>query len=96
MFLAGGTLDGTRYLSEESVAEMTKIHATDAKSGFGVGWMVTGETYGHGGAFATNMTIDPKRGLATVFMVQHNGFPGKGAQSLPAFRKAALERFGSK
>jgi hypothetical protein len=41
------------------------------------------------------MTIDTKRGLITVYMVQHAGFPGNGRQSLGAFRKAAGELFGS-
>ena len=44
-----------------------------------------GGTFGHGGAYATNMTIDPKRGLITVFMVQHAGFPGDGGQEPGGF-----------
>ena len=40
------------------------------------------------------MTIDAKRGLITVWMVQHAGFPGKGDQAQGAFNKAAMERFG--
>jgi len=48
-----------------------------------------GGTFGHGGAYATNMTIDPKRGLILVWMVQHAGFPGDGGKSQAAFRKAA-------
>ncbi len=40
------------------------------------------------------MVIDPKRGLITVFLVQHAGFPKDGAESHAAFRKAAAERFG--
>jgi len=57
-------------------------------------WSSTGARYGHGGAYATDMSIDAKRGLITVFLVQHAGFPGDGAKSLAAFRKAAEERFG--
>jgi len=40
------------------------------------------------------MNIDTKRGLITVFMVQHAGFPGNGGQSQGAFRKVAEELFG--
>ena len=42
------------------------------KEGYGVGWS-TGGTFGHGGAVATNMTIDPQRGLITVFLVTSMG-----------------------
>ncbi len=49
---------------------------------------------GHGGAYATNMGIDAKHGLVTVFMVQHAGFPGPdGGKILPTFNKAAVEAF---
>jgi hypothetical protein len=42
------------------------------------------------------MTIDPKRGLILVWMVQQTGgFPGNGGDSQAAFRKAAEERFGT-
>jgi CubicO group peptidase (beta-lactamase class C family) len=94
MILNGGTFQGKRYLSEAAVREMTSKQTGDAlKENYGLGWS-TGATFGHGGAHATNMTIDPKRGLITVFMVQHAGFPGDGGQSLGAFRKAAEELYG--
>ncbi len=40
------------------------------------------------------MTIDPKRGLIMVWMVQHSGFPGDGGKSQGVFRKTAEELFG--
>jgi CubicO group peptidase (beta-lactamase class C family) len=96
MILSGGQLDGKRYLSESAVKEMTRRQtASPIKENYGLGWSTGGDTFGHGGAYATNMTIDPKRDLITVFMVQHAGFPGDGAASHGAFRKAALERFRS-
>jgi len=95
MILNGGTFHGKRYLSEGAVKEMTSKQTGDAvKDNYGLGWSMGGGTFGHGGAYATNMTIDPKRGLIYVFMVQHNGFPGDGGKSQAAFRKAAEERFG--
>ncbi len=39
------------------------------------------------------MTVDPKRGLVFVWMVQHAGFPGDGGQAQGAFRKAAEKEF---
>jgi CubicO group peptidase (beta-lactamase class C family) len=90
----GGVFRGKRYLSEAAVAEMTKKQTGEAiNEGYGLGWSTGGGSYGHGGAYSTNMTIDAKRGLITVFLVQHAGFPGDGAKSHTAFRKAAEERF---
>ena len=80
---------------EAAVKQMTSKQTGEAvKEGYGLGWSTGGGTFGHGGAYATNMTIDPKHGMVTVFMVQHAGFPGDGGQSHGAFRKAAEERFG--
>ena len=77
------------------------------ENGYGFGWSTTrkarratrqpgsGGTFGHGGAYATDMEIDPGHGLVTVFMVQHAGFPaGGGGKVSAAFRKAAVEAFG--
>lgn len=47
-------------------------------------------------AYATNITIDTKRGPVYVYMVQHAGFPGNGNQCQGAFRKAAEGEFGTK
>jgi CubicO group peptidase (beta-lactamase class C family) len=96
MILNGGEFQGKRYLSENAVKQMTSKQTGEAlKEGYGLGWSTGGDTFGHGGAYATNMTINAKRGLVMVFMVQHAGFPGNGGQSLGAFQKAAMERFGS-
>ncbi len=40
------------------------------------------------------MTIDANRGLITVWMVQHAGFPGDGGKSQGAFNQEAMKRFG--
>ena len=61
---------------------MTSKQTGDAvKESYGLGWSTGGGVFGHGGAYATNMTIDPKRGLITVLMVQHAGFPEDGGKS---------------
>ena len=94
MVLNGGTFDGKRLLSESAVKEMTTRQTpATMKDSYGLGWSVGGDWYGHGGAFATNMTVDAKRGLVYVFMVQHAGFPGDGGQAQGAFRKAADAKF---
>ena len=96
MILNNGTYKGKRYLSEEAVKQMTGKQTGDAlPDGYGLGWATGGGNFGHGGAYSTNMNIDTNRGLITIWMVQHAGFPTNGDQSGGAFRKAAEEQFGS-
>jgi CubicO group peptidase (beta-lactamase class C family) len=95
MILNGGEFQGKRYLSKQAVTHMTGKQTGDAvMTPYGLGWATGGGTLGHGGAYATNMTIGPQRGLITVWMVQHAGFPGNGGQAQAAFRKAAQDLFG--
>ena len=95
MLLNGGELNGKRYLSVEALKTMTSKQTGDVvNNGYGIGWSTDGKTFGHGGALTTNMTIDPQRGLITVFLVQHAGFPGDGNKSHGAFVKVANDAFG--
>jgi CubicO group peptidase (beta-lactamase class C family) len=96
MMLNNGEFNGKRYLTESAVQQM-KIRQTGdkVKQDWGLGFTIGGGGFGHGGALATNMNIDAKRGLITVYMVQHAGFPGNGSQAQGAFRKAAEEIFGT-
>jgi len=95
MLLNGGTLGGRRYLSEAAIKQMSSKQTGDlVKDNYGFGWS-SGTSYGHGGAHATNMTIDTQKGLVTIWMVQHAGFPGDGDKSQGAFRHAAYEAFGT-
>jgi CubicO group peptidase (beta-lactamase class C family) len=95
MILNGGTFAGKRYLSEDAIRQMTsKQTASTIPTGYGLGWSTHDGVFGHGGAYATNMTIDSKRGLIAVFMVQHAGFPNDGGKSHDAFLKAVEQRFG--
>jgi CubicO group peptidase (beta-lactamase class C family) len=74
MILNGGQLDGRRYLSEKAVRQMTsKQTPAPLNEQYGFGWG-TGASFGHGGAYKTNMNIDPRLGLITVFMVQSAGW----------------------
>jgi CubicO group peptidase (beta-lactamase class C family) len=94
MLLNGGELDGKRYVSAAAIAEMSKRQtAPELKESYGLGWSVGDGWFGHGGAYATNMTVNVKKGLATIWMVQHAGFPGDGGKAQDAFRKAAEELF---
>jgi len=94
MILNGGVLDGKRYLSEAAVKRMTSKQTADAvDTKYGFGWNVSDGAFGHGGAYATNMTVDTKNGLVFIWMVQHADFPGDGAKSRDAFMQAAKGTF---
>jgi CubicO group peptidase (beta-lactamase class C family) len=96
MVLNGGQLDGKRVLSEAAVKEMTTRQTPpEMKESYGLGWAVGGNGFGHGGAWATNLWVDPGKGLVYVWMVQHAGFPADGAQAQAAFRRAADAKYGA-
>jgi len=90
MILNGGVLNGKRYLSEAAVKQMTSRQTPAAlATSYGFGWNVGKGAFSHGGAYATNMTIDTQHGLVLIWMVQHAGFPTNGAKSRDAFIQAA-------
>jgi CubicO group peptidase (beta-lactamase class C family) len=96
MILNGGVLDGKRYTSEVSIKQMTSRQTAESiKDSYGFGWGVGASdgTFGHGGAHATNMSIDPRRGIVTVYLVQHAGFPLDGDKSHAAFKQLAEETY---
>ncbi len=96
MVLNNGVFAGKRYLSEAAVREMTSKQTGDAvEVEYGYGWAADQGTFGHGGALATNMIIDPARGLITIYLVQHCGFPGEGGKSFLAFKTTADELYGA-
>jgi CubicO group peptidase (beta-lactamase class C family) len=74
MVLNGGVFEGRRYLSSESIRLMnTKETGTAVSQEYGFGWNISGNTVEHAGADNTDMEINLKTGLITVFMVQHDG-----------------------
>jgi CubicO group peptidase (beta-lactamase class C family) len=95
MLLNGGELNGRRYLSKAAFQELTKRQTPESvKESYGFGLAVGADWFGHGGAFATNMEIRPAKGLVIIWMVQHSGFPGDGANAQGVFRNWAIEHFG--
>lgn len=92
MILNKGEFAGTRILSEAAVGELTKRQTPDSvKESYGLGFSVNADSFGHGGAHATNMEIRPKDGLILVWMVQHAGYPGDGAKAQGVFRDWAIQ-----
>lgn len=91
MFLSGGELDGRRYLSAAAIAQMTRMQTGALNVGFGLGFALPGDDYGHGGAYNTDFWFDRRHGIATVFLVQHEDFRGAdGDEILTAFKQAAV------
>lgn len=95
MLLNGGELNGKRYISEASLKQLQTKQTGEGLAAYSLGFSLNGAAFGHGGAHATNMSIDPAKGIVTVFMVQHTGGwrTDDGKKILPAFQKAAAERF---
>jgi CubicO group peptidase (beta-lactamase class C family) len=91
MILNGGEFQGKRYLSEAAVTQMTSKQTGDLPNNYGFGWS-SGDVFGHGGAHATDMSIDTKRGLITIWLIQHAGFPPGGDKAHGTFRHAAEEQ----
>ena len=76
MVLNGGEHKGRRYLCAATVKAMTSKQTSDSvEARYGFGWGVEDKSFGHGGAYKTNMTIFPESGLITIFLVHHNGGP---------------------
>jgi CubicO group peptidase (beta-lactamase class C family) len=106
MILNRGNYGGRRYLSAKAVEQMTTNQVgdlpigPDLNYGYGFGWIIhrahpagdpTGPgTFGAGGAYNTQMGIDPAHNLISVMMVQQAGFPESVRQELrTAFTQAA-------
>ena len=91
MLANGGELDGKRVLSAAAVQQLTvRQTPVGLKESYGLGFSVSEDRFGHGGAYSTNSYYDVRQQRVLVWLVQHAGFPGRGADSQEAFRKAAL------
>ncbi|MFT5122556.1 MAG: CubicO group peptidase (beta-lactamase class C family) [Candidatus Omnitrophota bacterium] len=95
MMLNGGELNGKRYVSEAGFKALTTRQTPESvKASYGLGYSVGGDSFGHGGAHASNMTVYPAKGVALIWMVQHGGFPGEGNKAQGVFKDWALKQFG--
>jgi CubicO group peptidase (beta-lactamase class C family) len=95
MIINGGVYEGKRYLSAPAVAQMTTRQTAESiKEGYGLGWAIGVDTYGHSGAYGTKMAIDTKRGVITAFLVQDSGSPRSSDKARDAFEKAVQGQFG--
>lgn len=95
MMLGRGRVGDLRILSEAAVAELTRSHAPpSAPRAYGLGFQIgQNGSFGHDGAYATSMTIDPARQIAVVWLVQNAGSPPEWRACEKQFREWAFERF---
>lgn len=97
LLLNGGELNGKRYLSSQSVAQMGSKQTGALSANYGLGCAIDGggNGFGHGGAYATDLWIDTKRQLVTIYLVQQNGYAGTdGGKILSIFKQAAVAAYG--
>ena len=81
MILNGGVANGKTYLSPSALKLMlTKETPPSVSQYYGLGWALghgmfghPGNSYGHQGAYKTDMDIDPGLDLIKIFMVQERG-----------------------
>jgi CubicO group peptidase (beta-lactamase class C family) len=109
LMLNDGTRGQLRFLSSQSVAEMTKVQTGELKAGFtdgmgwGLGWgvvrtpkgvteMLSSGAFGHGGAYGTQVWIDPKQNVFVVLLIQRSDL-GNSDDSMirKEFQAAAVE-----
>jgi len=105
MLLNGGTLEGKRYLSEAAIQEMTRnqirpelLQDNKLEGGwdnYGLAWQLINGTYGHEGAYGTNIKFYPKAGIAVVWLVQTPDPLGVGRAGRSAFEKLVEAAFVS-
>lgn len=94
MLLNDGLHEGKRILSAKAAAELHRKQTPDNVSeAYGLGLKLNPDgSYGHGGAQATNMLIDPVNGRVAVYLVQVAGYrTDAGKKALGAFQLVARQ-----
>jgi CubicO group peptidase (beta-lactamase class C family) len=95
---------GVRQMTSTQTGRL--LDQQNGEGGYGLGWQTSRKfpgpdgpvipgNCGHGGAYSTNMSINPERRLITVYMVQHAGYPGTdGGKVHSTFVDTAMKAFG--
>ncbi|WP_254509098.1 serine hydrolase domain-containing protein [Anatilimnocola floriformis] len=94
MLANDGELDGKRYLSAAAMDELRKEQTGSTKVNYSLGYHLRNGMFGHDGALGTDLSVDPKTGMVTVFMVQCTS--GDQWAARDAFLKAATKAFSNK
>ena len=101
MLANGGIFEGRRYLSPQAVEAM-KQDRTPEHTGYGLTLsvrngpaisfdLVSPGSFGHGGAFGTSGTVDPKNELVLIFLPQMNdGSAGTAQRAFTQIAESAV------
>ncbi len=83
MLLNNGTFEGKRLISENAVRELTSRQTpAGVAESYGLGFVVNGPVFGHGGSHGTNTVADRRKNAIFVWLVQH-----VGTEAQDAFRR---------
>jgi CubicO group peptidase (beta-lactamase class C family) len=97
MLLNGGVFEGRRYLSQNSMAELTRNQLPEGVQGsYSIGFAIDPDNFGHGGALATNFKVSHEHGITMAYLIQHGGFLHDGGKIVETVWKTAVETFGRK
>ncbi|HET6410341.1 MAG TPA: serine hydrolase domain-containing protein, partial [Chthoniobacteraceae bacterium] len=73
MLANDGELDGKRYLSHAAMEELRREQTGATRVNYSLGYHLRKGRFGHDGAYGTDLSVDPKTGMVTIFMVQCTG-----------------------
>ena len=93
MLANDGQLEGKRYLSQAAMAELQKEQTGATQVNYSLGYHLRNGMFGHDGAYGTDLSVNPKTGMVTVFMVQCPGPDQWAARDL--FLKTATQVFNT-
>ncbi|MDO5581558.1 MAG: serine hydrolase domain-containing protein [Planctomycetia bacterium] len=85
MLAAKGVYKGKRILSEKAIDEMSKVQTGFENHKYGLGMNVDTDSFGHGGAHATNGRVYKKEGKVVIFMIQFAGGGTNASEAARAF-----------
>ncbi len=91
MLANNGELDGKRYLSPAAMDELRKEQTGATKVNYSLGYHLRNGLFGHDGAYGTDLSVNPKTGMITIFMEQSTSDDRWTARDL--FLKIATEVF---
>ncbi|GHV48530.1 serine hydrolase [Bacteroidia bacterium] len=91
MIANGGVYQGKRYLSDASVSELGKNQiGGNIEATWGLGWSITGEYLGHGGACGTESRVYKNTRRVLMYITQEDGLPANETARKDFFETASL------
>jgi CubicO group peptidase (beta-lactamase class C family) len=91
MLANDGELEGKRYLTHAAMEELRKEQTGETKINYSLGYHLRNGMFGHDGAYGTDLSVNPKTGMITIFMIQCTSGDQWAARDL--FLKTATQVF---